>query len=346
MAASPERAPRRRYVALPEASAAHLTPKRLAALQWVAECGLLTTPQVARLLGVRDQAARRLVRPLFDAGLLQIIAVPRAALAGPEAANDPALLYGSAPSIWSVSRSGAEALGRVDLLPEGFRLRERYGPKNMLFLRHELGVRDARVFFTLCGRGQPEQGLERWRDGPAAEVELGRSSPPRVLRPDAILAYRLGERRLAAFLEWDEGTERGRGRWGEKLDAYAALFANPHLVRAITGYGRARVLVVAPSARRRDALAELIARHVPAALAERFWLAERGALQTARLDAPAWRTPAVSALQPLVSPELIAPAANRTSAPFPEAPELRVPPGGVSRNPLIMPDEEISRRRR
>ena len=97
------------------------------------------------------------------------------------------------------------------------------------------------------------------------------------MRPDAWFVYRLGERVLVGLLEYDRGTERGDGRWRDKLIAYDALFAGPRL-RETTGYVNARVLVVCPAERRRDRLADLIGSHAPEGLAARFWLAAQTVL--------------------------------------------------------------------
>lgn len=74
----------------------------------------------------------------------------------------------------------------------------------------------------------------------------------------------------------------------------------------VMGYVNARVLVMTPDARRRDALAGLLAERVratgvPAGLLGRFWLAERSVLEGAELTAPVWRRAGSEDLWPLVT---------------------------------------------
>jgi len=155
-------------------------------------------------------------------------------------------------------------------------------------------------------------GSWRWRDGEAAAIGLDRERAPLAVRPDAWFVLRLGRAVLVGLVEVDRGTERGDRRWGEKLDAYAALFAGGRLP-AVTGYVNARVLVLTPDARRRDALTGLLAERAQetgaAAGVGRFWLAERSVLEGAELTAPAWRRPGCDGLCPLVTDETLAQAA-------------------------------------
>ena len=85
---------RRRYAAPQTVSAPPaLTPVKLLALRLLAECHLLSLPQIALLLegatprpkSAREKSARRHLRELFDAGLVAVVPVPRAALAARDA---------------------------------------------------------------------------------------------------------------------------------------------------------------------------------------------------------------------------------------------------------------------
>lgn len=306
---------RSRYVRDP--SAAVLTPASLGLLETVASFRLVSLPQLVRLGGVTPvsvsptrlspKATQRAMRALFDAGLVDVIAAPRAALAEPGDANDSSLLFGSAPNVYSPTRAGIKLLDTHGLT-DGLDPPPGYGPKNALLLRHELGVRDVRVWLTLAARRSPGQAVKAWHDGPEAVIALGQAQAPKVVRPDAWFVYRLGrqagrEAVLVGLLEFDRATERGERRWAEKVAAYRSLFSGPRL-REATGYANGRVLVVCPTARRRERLAALIAELAGPALAGRFWLIERTRLEEPGFAPSAWQRPGSQVLQPLVPASL------------------------------------------
>jgi len=314
------------------APALALTPPKLRLLGYLAQCRLLSLPQLARLACPSQKSARRHLRALFDAGLVDVIATSRvalAALAEPDAPNDETLLYGSAPNLYVPTRAGLNLLFAAGLIDKAVRDRPlpSYGPRNSLFLGHELAIRDVRVWLEQCTAVHGgEHRVERWEDGAEAVMDVsGEQSAKRykqVVRPDAWFVYRLRPVPkplvLVGLVEADQGTERGLTRWSEKLVAYAALFSSGRLSQ-ITGYNQARVLVLAPNARRRDALAALIGaqtqeQHLDLSLPGRFFVAERGPLMAQPdLCAPVWRRPGNVSLVPLVPTDLLA-------APLPPAP--------------------------
>jgi len=297
---------RRRYArSAPPASGASLTPTRLEILRFLAELRFLSLPQIARLCcpsgrqDLSEKRVRRHMRALFDASLVDVLPVSRAALAPPGAPNDASLLYGSAPNVYAPTARGLETLyraGMTDRQVDG-RRKPAYGPKNSLFLAHELAVRDVRVWLELAAREGGNE-LERWRDGEDAAIDLERERAPFAVRPDAWFVLRLEQAVLVGLVEVDRGTERGDRRWQEKLDAYRALFAGGRLP-AVTGYVNARVLVIAPDARRRDRLAGAIA-EAGADIASKFWLAERAVLDEVSLSLPRWRQQSDLPLRPLI----------------------------------------------
>lgn len=303
MAASAESPRRRRYVRQPVASPA-LTPKKVALLRYVGDLGVSSLPQLARIGGVSDKSARRHLRELFDGGLVKVVPVGRYELAGREEGNSAALLFGSAPNVYVLTPGGGAALEELGI---EVRRREdpRYGPRNSLFLGHALAVTEVRVWLEVAARMHPPHRLERWTDGKAAEIELLQPGAARAVRPDSWFVYRLGERVLVGLLEADRGTERGAGRWKEKVAAYSALFSGGRL-REACGYANARVLVVAPTARRRDFLAAFVAREA-GAVAQRFWFADRSVLSSDDLSLAAWRKPGSDRLLPLIPRELLGP---------------------------------------
>lgn len=303
---------RRRYERLPATRPLlSLTPTKWEMLRFLAECRFLSLPQLARLCcpaGRRDlseKSARRHLRALFDAGLVDVLPVARAALAPPGVANDSTLLYGSAPNVYVPTAQVIRLLSRAGLIGEDVRKRPvvTYGPKNGLFLAHELAVRDVRVWLEGCAReNRDDQALLRWVDGPEAAIDLGREIAPRRVLPDAWFIYRVqgGERPtvLVGLVEVDRGTERGDRRWQEKVAGYGALFAGDRL-RQTTGYRNARVLVLTSGEGRRDQVARLISRCAAFPLAQRFWIAAGAGWNTADLTQLCWRRPGDDALSPL-----------------------------------------------
>lgn len=266
----------------------------------------MSLPQIARLCcpagrqDLSEKSARRHMRALFDAGLVDVLPVSRAALAPPGAPNDASLLYGSAPNVYALAPRGLEVLHRAGLTeqPNAARKKPTYGPKNSLFLAHELAVRDVRVWLELSARAGGHE-VEQWRDGEEAAIDLGRAQAPLWVRPDAWFVYRLGKTVLVGLVEVDRGTERGGRRWGEKLSAYAALFGGDCL-KGATGYVNAHVLVVCPDTRRRDQLSDFIAQG-DISLKDRFWIADQTALNSLNLAQVPWRRTVDRQLHLLVS---------------------------------------------
>ncbi len=278
---------KRRYIRRPMDSVLSITPIRLKLLTYVADYGIVSLPQLARLACPSEKSARRHMRELFDGGLVSIVPVPRAALPDDHAENDASLLFGSAPNIYTLTRNGLRVL-REGGFDQESRLITDYGPRNSLFLAHELAIRDVRVWLEVCARERNGDQVERWNESAAAVIEIGGSHRKVVVRPDAWFVYSLGQQVLVGLVEVDRGTERGALRWGEKLRAYETLF-RPGAVKAATGYANARILVVCPNARRVEWLAQFIRSHGSPALHDRFWLAEQTMLRNLSLTAPAWR---------------------------------------------------------
>lgn len=287
-----------RYVRAPRPAV--LTTPRLNLLRRVADFRLISLPQLVRLHGPSEKSVQRGMRALFDMGLVDVVAVPRAALAGPGENNDAALLFGSAPNVYVPTKKGLHFLHEAGLLEE-IQAPPRYGPQNALFLRHELALRDVRTWLLLEARRQQEQRLRRWRDGTEAMIDMETSAGPKTVRPDAWFVYQIDERLLVGFLEWDRGTERGAKRWEQKMAGYGALFASGQ-VSNVTGYENARVLIIAPTERRRDWLAEFVAERAAPELSRRFWLSTPDVLNRPLLGTSLWRQPGSELLKPLVVP--------------------------------------------
>jgi len=310
---------RRRYTRAPSSGPLLLSTEHLLILRFLAGCRFLSLPQVARLIGIPEKGTRRRLRVLFDAGLVDVIPVSRVALAPTDAPNDSSLLFGSAPNIYALTPSGSKASSIEGAEGEGLsRKTPAYGPKNGLFLAHELAVRDVRVWLEGVRRAtRPGPQIGRWLVGQDAWIEVGEPGNRASVRPDAWFTYELngGARPmvLVGLAEIDRGTERGDRHWWAKLNGYRQLFEEQEALTAATGYVNARVLVFTPNVQRRDRLAATLVdlvqqANLPYEFLSHFWLAEHAVLSGADLAAPVWRRPGVSALLPLVSPKVLASA--------------------------------------
>lgn len=310
---------RRRYTRTPSSTPLLLSAEHMLILRFLAECRFLSLPQVARLIGLPEKGSRRRLRVLFDTGLVDVIPVSRVALAPTDALNDSSLLFGSAPNIYALTASGWKASSTELVAGEGAgRKTHTYGPKNGLFLAHELAVRDVRVWLEGVRRATgPGPQVGRWQVGQEAWIEVGEPANRASVRPDAWFAYELngGARPvvLVGLAEIDRGTERGDRHWWAKLNGYRRLFEEQEALTAATGYVNARVLVFTPNAQRRDRLAATLVdlvqqANLPYEFLSHFWLAEHVVLSGDDLAAPVWRRPGVSSLLPLVSPKVLASA--------------------------------------
>lgn len=311
---SPEQPHRRRRYerASSQSIFVSLTPTKVSILRFLSELRFLSLPQIARLCcpssrpDLSEKNARRQMRSLFDAGLVDVLPVSRAALAPLDAANDASLLYGSAPNIYALTAFGQETVRKAGIAGSQNldRKKPAYGPKNSLFLAHELAVRDVRVWLETLSEPSGLE-LECWRDGETAGISLpnghmpsSNGSVPYSVRPDAWFALRIKQAVLVGLVEVDRGTERGDRRWREKLESYAALYAMGDLT-SVTGYRNARVLVFCSSERRRDQVSAIIDA-VERPLASRFWITDLTTLRQPSLLATRWRQPDGTLLKPLI----------------------------------------------
>lgn len=299
---------RPRYESASGQAAHPITPLKVKLLTYIAECQMLSTPQLLALSGYTKKSAYKHLRDLLDHGMISVIGVPRASLAPLEAGNDSSLLFGSAPNIYVASKAGLRLLYDAGLIDREVMNAKppNYGPRNSLFLAHELGVRDVRVWLEQLNRhyGSAHGGVLQWQHGTNAEIELDgdTNSYPRWVRPDAWFVYGLRDPgKLVGLVEIDRGTERGQSRWAEKFAGYARLFAGNRILE-VTGQKQARVLVITPDATRRDTLAGWLRDWLGEAglPPDRFWLAEKAVMGNVDLRAAVWRVPERDDLMPLV----------------------------------------------
>ncbi len=281
------------------------TPLKRQFLRYVAEFEVISLPQLTALSGLAPKQARRHARDLFDGGFVENVALPRAVLADSGETNDARLLYGSAPNVYVLSKAGArvayEEGWTKSLTPP-----RKYGAQNSLFLAHELAIRDVRVWLERTSREREEWNLLRWEDSAEAYFDM-KQRDTSIVRPDAWFVFQLGNAKLIGIVEVDRGTERGDKRWKEKVLAYDNLYHSLCL-KNTTGYDNARILTFTPTERRRDALANLIARHAKPDMTSRFWFADMRALQEPGFSYEGWRQAGKDGLSPLLPPSAILPA--------------------------------------
>jgi hypothetical protein len=283
---------RRRFA--PGAAKYAMTPGKAELLAFVAECGLLTTGQVARIAGISKKAAYNRLRDLYDLGLLGRIAVPYASLA-PPGADGPGLAWGPGENVHVPTRDGIKWLVEAGYLSEeeadGCKTPD-FGPRNALFLAHEVLVREVRVWLELCARTHGGQ-VVLWVDGEAAHFS--------TVRPDAWFLFALPSgKTLVGLVEADRGTERG-DRWLAKADGYAQLLGSDELADATGGRRNARLVAVALDEARRDR----ITRDLGASpIAASSYVATVEDLREGGLSSPVWRSKGKVGGVPLVMGEL------------------------------------------
>jgi hypothetical protein len=197
---------------------------------------------------------------------------------------------GSPQAVYALDRRGAALVAaRRSADVESLHWRPKQRRAEQYFLRHTLAINDVWVAFELATR-RGEAALEEWvMDGPALWDRVADRRSPRgylPVRPDAYCRLALGGRRAHFFLEVDRATMPNR-RVAEKVRAYQRYWRAGRFEDA---YGAAsfRVLVTAPSTRRRENL-----RRTAAAAGARamFLFAVHGELVGAGPFAPIWTTP-------------------------------------------------------
>lgn len=240
MTASSESERRRRFE--PGDAKYGMTPPKATVLWYVAQCGFLTTSQVARIAGITRKSAYNHLRDLFDHGLSDRLAVPYADLAPPDK-PDPGVSWAPGENVHYVTKAGVKWLADAGHLPEEAIIRPPSIPARGLFLAHEVLVRDVRVWLEMCSRAHGG-AVTYWVDGEDAHFS--------VVRPDAWFLYKLPSgRTLVGLVEADRKTERG-GRWAAKAAGYTSLLGSDELAAKTGGRRYARVVAVTLDSARRD----------------------------------------------------------------------------------------------
>jgi hypothetical protein len=229
--------------------ALRLCPQEWALLDLLARHPLLPRDLAGKALGWTDETLRRRRNALIERGLVRLI--PFAELGGgrdtePErrrlAARAPAeatipglraLAAWQGLSLAAAVRWNGFAGGGPET-PVGTRASRLAAPL------HTLGV--AEVVAGLAGRARraarrgADEGLVEWRNAAACARKW--------FRPDGYVAYRRGDGRHAAFVEYDRGS-MGERDWSQKLGAYFAQRDGGHYQRDYAGFPALLVVVAA-----------------------------------------------------------------------------------------------------
>ena len=162
-------------------------------------CGCATSAQVARALFPSEDRARRRLRRLFDAGLVNV-----------------AVTGSNCPNLVSLTRRGLRfAENQLPDLAGRLRL---CGPVQIASLNHRLAVVDARLYCAALGEARKEP-LVRWANGGGAfAVEIGLADWR--VEPDGLAEFATVGGPVVVAIEVDCGTEPVRSVIADKLERY------------------------------------------------------------------------------------------------------------------------------
>jgi hypothetical protein len=192
---------------------------------------------------------------------------------------------GGAKALYSLSEKGARLVGVTD---SGPRRRQDEAVVADFFIQHQLATND--VYCTLKYNRETQAGIafKRWMGFPK------RPTPGLRLIPDGYVELETPAGILAAFLEVDLGHERLQV-WRDKVRNYLDLAVTGNFEREFKQH-RFRVLVVADSRRRLDAIREAVL----AATDKVFWFTTFESIRRHGVFAPIWRRPKGQEPQPLI----------------------------------------------
>ena len=162
---------------------------------------LLSTEELAQLLGVERKSARSSLSTLHTLGCLE----PISTLVGKR---------------WHLCERGLHLLAAANHLHRrtfvveseaetegGTSHMEQRGEAWLLqHIQHTAGVYGFFATLTQAARFQPGQQLCWWETGALCERRYQRGEEWHNLRPDALAAYRLGSEQMHFWFEWDRGT--------------------------------------------------------------------------------------------------------------------------------------------
>jgi hypothetical protein len=242
-----------------------ITPRVVAILQTVADCRLLSSTDLAATHFRSKSHADRVLRKMFDHGLLGRIERP--------------VVHGSAELLYTLGRRGREMLSlSTDPVPP------RLARRTPRQLDHLLGLGRLRLLMTQPDSAQLGYHIDSW-DWTPTVLQPGSPEQPRGLVPDCAFTLRTprGPKAALCFVEYDLATE-GRAVFLRKLRAYEAAWRAGKIVE-IFGVEKFRVLTLCPNERRRDGL-KSVASEVEPSWA--YWFAAVTDLAANGLTGPVW----------------------------------------------------------
>lgn len=195
-------------------------------------------------------------------------------------------IAGGAKALYSLSEKGAHYLG---VPVSGPRRRSDEAVVGDFFIQHQLAINE--VYCSVkYPDGRNAELFNAWRSFPKNPM------PGLHLIPDGYFELATPAGIVAAFLEVDLGHERPKV-WREKVKHYLEIAASGSFEREFQ-QKRFRVLVVADSERRLDAIRSIV-------LAETqkiFWFTTFASIRTSGFFAAIWRRPVGDDLLPFLQP--------------------------------------------
>jgi hypothetical protein len=194
-------------------------------------------------------------------------------------------MAGGAKALYTLSEKGARFVG---VSASGPRRREDQTVVADFFIQHQLGINE--VYCTLKYPKKTPDGIvfKRWMGFPK------RPAPGLRVIPDGYVELETASGIVAAFLEVDLGHERLRV-WRDKVRNYLDLAVTGNFEREFK-QSRFRVLVVADSERRLDAIREVVL----AVTDKIFWFATYESIRRDGAFAPIWTRPKGEARHSLI----------------------------------------------
>lgn len=179
-------------------------------LQLVASYRLVSAEQVSRMLSIYPTKARQRLMLMFHNGYLDREREP---LGRGSFASQP---------VYRITAAGRKEAG----LTGADRRAKDVGPQ---FIRHKLAINNVRIAITLAA-AKAGYDLEEWRTEEELKSEAGRDyvtikkkhggSEKVAVIADGFFVIKVPKGRARSFLEVDQGTESGAGKWREKVLAY------------------------------------------------------------------------------------------------------------------------------
>jgi hypothetical protein len=194
-------------------------------------------------------------------------------------------MAGGAKALYTLSENGARFVG---VPASGPRRREDQAVVADFFIQHQLAINEVYCAVRYAKRKPEGIVFKRWMGF------AKRPAPGMRLIPDGYVELETPSGMVASFLEVDLGHERLRV-WRDKVRNYLDLALTANFEREFK-QSRFRVLVVADSERRLDAIREAVL----AATDKIFWFATFESICRDGIFAPIWRRPKGEPRQPLV----------------------------------------------